>query len=60
MRNDTDATAVTEQIYAEAHAQNITDLNYAAFPYALDKAIRSLRNSGVPLTRWIPFIHVGY
>jgi hypothetical protein len=30
-----------------------------AIPYALDHAIRKLRESGVPVERWATFIHVG-
>jgi hypothetical protein len=30
-----------------------------AVPYALDHAVRKLRESGVPVERWATFIHVG-
>jgi hypothetical protein len=30
-----------------------------AIPYALDHAVRRLREAGVPVERWATFIHVG-
>jgi hypothetical protein len=30
-----------------------------AIPYALDHAVRKLRESGTPVERWATFIHVG-
>jgi hypothetical protein len=30
-----------------------------AIPYALDHAVRKLRESGAPIGRWATFIHVG-
>jgi hypothetical protein len=30
-----------------------------AIPYALDNAVRKLRESGAPLERWATFIHIG-
>jgi hypothetical protein len=30
-----------------------------AIPYALDHAVKKLRESGAPVERWATFIHIG-
>ena len=48
---------VIKQVCRDIESMDTSDSS--AVPYALDNAIRSLRNSGIPLSRLIPFIHIG-
>ncbi|KAI0701815.1 hypothetical protein BC835DRAFT_178849 [Cytidiella melzeri] len=54
-----DTAAVIEQVCKDIESADSSDLDPSVVPYALDNAIRSLRNNGVPLLRLIPFIHIG-
>jgi hypothetical protein len=54
---DADGPMVAQWFYEELFAHDIIDGNAVA--YALDTAVRKLRESGVPLERWAPFIQMG-
>jgi hypothetical protein len=54
---DEDGPKVAEHFYGRLFAKEEVDLDDIA--YALDEAIQALRQSGVPASRWAPFMHIG-
>jgi hypothetical protein len=54
---DEDGPKVAQWFYEELFAHEI--INGDAVAYALDTAVRKLRESGVPLERWASFIQMG-
>lgn len=56
--NDEDGPKIAEWFYGELFANNMIDGNAVA--YALDTAVRNLRESGVSVDRWASFIHMGF
>jgi hypothetical protein len=54
---DEDGPKVAQWFYEGLFAHEILDGDAVA--YALDTAVRKLRDSGVSLERWAPFIHMG-
>lgn len=56
---DMDGPAVAKSVY-EALFQSDGDLiDPEAIAYALDAAIRSLRERGIRPARWAPYVHIG-
>jgi hypothetical protein len=55
--SDVDGPKIAEWFYEELLAKDVVDADSIA--YALDSAVGKLRNSGVSLKRWVPFIHMG-
>jgi hypothetical protein len=55
--SDNDGTQVTKWLYEELLAKEVVTSDDVA--YALDVALGRLRDSGIPLHRWVPFIHMG-
>jgi hypothetical protein len=54
---DEDGPKVAKWFYEELLAHDVLDGDAVA--YALDTAVRKLRDSGISLERWAPFIHMG-
>jgi hypothetical protein len=59
---DDDGPLVTEQFYTTMFSTDNSeswyfDSTFAA--HAMRTAIRTLRDKKVPLSRWVPFIHMG-
>jgi hypothetical protein len=54
---DVDGPAVAEGVYREILSRK--EITLDDIPYALDAAVRRLRDSGVPASRWATFIHLG-
>jgi hypothetical protein len=54
---DIDGPKVAKWFYEELLAKDVLDADDVA--YALDVATGKLRASGVHLSRWAPFIHMG-
>jgi hypothetical protein len=54
---DADGPQVARWFYGELFAVGVIDADTVAL--SLDTAVRKLRESGVPLDRWAPFIHMG-
>jgi hypothetical protein len=54
---DEDGPKVAQWFYEELFAHDILDGDAVA--YALDTAVRKLRDTGVSIERWAPFIHMG-
>jgi hypothetical protein len=54
---DDDGPKVAKWFYEELLSKKVVDADTAA--YALDFAVGKLRDSGVPLDRWAPFIQMG-
>jgi pilus assembly protein TadC len=48
---------VAQRVYQRLFEKNRLDLDDV--PYALDDAVRELRESGVSTSRWAPFVHMG-
>jgi hypothetical protein len=55
--NDGDGPGIATTIYRELYKGKMLDLD--AVPFALDNAVRKMRESGVPPCRWAPYIHMG-
>jgi hypothetical protein len=54
---DDDGPKVAKWFYEELFVTEIIVADRVA--YALDAAVSKLRQEGVPLDRWAPFIHMG-
>jgi tagatose-1,6-bisphosphate aldolase non-catalytic subunit AgaZ/GatZ len=54
---DQDGPVLTRTIYEALFAKEAIDADVV--PYALDRAVRELRNRGVPPERWATFVHMG-
>jgi hypothetical protein len=54
---DQDGPILTKTIYEALFAKEVIDADVV--PYALDQAVRELRNRGVPPERWATFVHMG-
>jgi hypothetical protein len=55
--DDVDGPFMAERIYKRIFQDGRLDM--AAVPYAVDDAVRELRDSGVPASRWATYIHLG-
>jgi hypothetical protein len=55
--DDIDGPFMAERIYRRIFIHGV--LNMAAVPYAVDEAIRELRDSGVSASRWATYVHFG-
>jgi hypothetical protein len=55
--SDADGPMVAKCFYEQLFAKEMVDADSVA--YALDFAVGKLRDSGVSLERWVPFIHMG-
>jgi hypothetical protein len=54
---DIDGPFIAQRVYGQI-CQN-GEIDYSAVSFALDEAIRELRESGVLASRWATFIHMG-
>jgi hypothetical protein len=55
--SDVDGPKIAKWFYEELLAKEVVDVDSVA--YALDFAVGKLRDSGITLDRWVPFIHMG-
>jgi hypothetical protein len=55
--NDQDGPHVAQRFYQTLFDQERLDLD--SVPYALDEAVQSLRQDGVPASRWALYMHMG-
>jgi hypothetical protein len=55
--DDVDGPFVAERVYREIFRDGKLDLN--AVPYALDAAVRQLRETGAHPSRWATYVHIG-
>lgn len=55
--NDMDGPFMAERIYRRIFSNGKLDLGVV--PLALDEAVRDLRESGVPASRWATYVHFG-
>jgi hypothetical protein len=55
--NDLDGPFIAERVYRSSFQEG--KLNLDAVPYALDAAVRELRESGVHPSRWATYVHIG-
>jgi hypothetical protein len=55
--NDLDGPFVAERVYGAIFHEGKLDLD--AVPYALDAAVRELRETGVHPSRWATYVHIG-
>jgi hypothetical protein len=54
---DADGPVIARDVYSELLKNDV--LSLADVPYALDLAVRKLRDAGAPPERWATFIHLG-
>lgn len=57
--NDVDGPAVATVIYEALFRSNGALLDIDVVPYALDRAVRTLKSQGLSASRWAPYVHVG-
>lgn len=55
--DDIDGPFMAERIYQRIFKDGGLDL--MAVPYAVDDAVRELRELGVPASRWATYVHIG-
>jgi hypothetical protein len=55
--DDLDGPFMARHIYSRVFQNGHLDLD--AVPYAVDDAVRRLRESGVPASRWATYVHFG-
>jgi hypothetical protein len=55
--DDLDGPFMAQRIYARIFKDGRLDLD--AVPHAVDEAVRQLRESGVPASRWATYVHFG-
>jgi hypothetical protein len=55
--DDLDGPFMAKLIYSRIFTNGQLDLD--AVPYAVDDAVRLLRESGVPASRWATYVHFG-
>jgi hypothetical protein len=55
--NDLDGPFIAQRVYRTIFTNGKLDLR--AVPYALDAAVRELRESGVHPSRWATYVHIG-
>jgi hypothetical protein len=55
--SDVDGPQIARWFYEALMEQEQLDLGH--IPYALDRAVRRLRETGVPASRWSTFVHFG-
>jgi CHAT domain-containing protein len=56
---DVDGPVVAETVYRKLFEGEGETLDFDIVPYALDEAVRKLRNQGLEPSRWAPYIHIG-
>jgi hypothetical protein len=55
--DDTDGLTIARRVYESLVTNACLDLD--DIPYALDNAVRHLREKGAPAMRWALFVHAG-
>jgi hypothetical protein len=55
--DDIDGPFMAERVYKRIFCDGGLDMG--AVPYAVDDAVRELRESGVPASRWATYVHFG-
>jgi CHAT domain-containing protein len=56
---DIDGPLVAETVYRELFAHDGDVLDFDVIPYALDLAVRKLRDQGLEPSRWATYVHIG-
>jgi hypothetical protein len=56
---DVDGPIVAQVVYEELFGVHEEYLSPDIIPYALDTAVRRLRENGLHPSRWAPYIHLG-
>lgn len=56
---DADGPTIAKHIYQALFDGNSEYLDPDLIPFALDAAVRELRENGVHPSRWAPYVHVG-
>jgi hypothetical protein len=55
--NDLDGPFIAERVYKQIFKDGVLDLERV--PYALDSAVRELRETGAHPSRWATYVHIG-
>jgi hypothetical protein len=55
--DDIDGPFMAKRIYSRIFRDGVLDMT--AVPHAVDDAVRELRESGVPASRWATYVHFG-
>lgn len=56
---DIDGPVVARRVYEELFAREGEYLDPDSIPYALDDAIKELRDRGIHPSRWATYVHLG-
>ena len=57
--NDKDGPVIAKEFYKEIFKFGGENYDARNAAYALHKAVKCMRKSGVPSSRWAPFVHYG-
>jgi hypothetical protein len=57
--DDRDGPTVVDFVYDELLRNYPASIGLERIPYALDGAVRKLRDEGVHFSRWATYIHIG-
>jgi hypothetical protein len=55
--DDDDGPFIAQRVYRSIYKSGKLDIE--AVPWGLDDAVRELRESGVPASRWATYVHIG-
>lgn len=56
---DLDGPVVAKSVYETLSHSDGEYVDPEMIPYALDAAVRSLRERGIRSNRWAPYVHIG-
>jgi hypothetical protein len=56
---DLDGPIIAKDVYQRLLHGESDFLDAGIVPWALDEAVRKLREKGLPPLRWAPYIHIG-
>ena len=57
--SDEDGAFVAKIVYKRLFSGDSPTLDPNDVPYTLDEAVQEMRRRGLPIERWVPFIHLG-
>jgi hypothetical protein len=57
--DDVDGPLVAKMVYEELFRGESEFFDVEVIPYALDAAVARLRQSGLHMSRWAPYVHIG-
>jgi hypothetical protein len=56
---DENAPVIAKYVYGQLFNSIDDKVDFSIVPYALDEAVQKLREDGLPVRCWAPFVHFG-